>query len=173
MLSIGETALSALTAVQEMTVVQLGFAITPLCFLTSSGFISGTTRGTSGHRRNALELSINTAPDALISSTKRSAISFSAAPRMMSRPSKFSLHASTTTWPFISLPAEFRLASSLSSPTGKLRSARILIISCPTAPVAPRIPTLYFFILILLLILQSYYIVRARSFQNHRYLRRR
>ena len=146
MLSMGEMLLSAFIAVQEMMVVQLGFEMTPLCFLTSSGFISGTTSGTSGSRRKALELSTNTAPAAFISSTKRSAMSFSAAPRTMSRPLKFSAQASTTVWPSMTLPAEFLLASRRSSATGKLLSASIFIISWPTAPVAPRIPTLYFFI---------------------------
>ena len=42
----------------------------------------------------------------------------------------------------ISLPAERRDASATSSSTGKFRSARIDIISCPTAPVAPTTATL-------------------------------
>ena len=43
-------------------VEQLGLAMIPLCFKISSGFTSGTTRGTSGSIRNALELSITIAP---------------------------------------------------------------------------------------------------------------
>ena len=43
-------------------VEQFGLAMTPLCQLTSPGFTSGTTSGTSSSMRNALELSIMTAP---------------------------------------------------------------------------------------------------------------
>ena len=134
---------SALIAVQVMVVVQLGFAMMPECFLTSSGLISGTTSGTSGQSLNALELSTKTAPAALISSANAAAMLFSAAPRTMLSPLKFSAQASSTSWPSISCPAERLLASSRSSPTGKLRSRKIFSISRPTAPVAPRIPTLY------------------------------
>ena len=43
-------------------VEQFGFAITPLCSNAAAGFTSGTTSGTSSSMRNALELSIMTAP---------------------------------------------------------------------------------------------------------------
>ena len=43
-------------------------------------------------------------------------------------------------------PALRSLANKWSSLTGKFRSKRIFIISRPTEPVAPRIPTLYCFI---------------------------
>ena len=43
-------------------VEQFGFAITPECHAMSPGFTSGTTSGTSSSMRNALELSIITAP---------------------------------------------------------------------------------------------------------------
>ena len=49
-------------------VEQFGFAITPLCQATSPGFTSGTTNGTSSSMRNALELSIITAPAAATAS---------------------------------------------------------------------------------------------------------
>ena len=86
----------ALTAVTVMTVEQFGFEMMPLCFFTSSGFTSGTTSGTLGSRRKAEELSTNTAPDFTIAGAKRSAMSFSAAPRTMSRPWKASSFASST-----------------------------------------------------------------------------
>ena len=45
-----------------MIVEQFGLAMIPLCVKISSGLTSGTTRGTSGSIRNALELSITIAP---------------------------------------------------------------------------------------------------------------
>ena len=73
-------------------------------------------------------------------------MSFSAAPSTMSRPSNASSDASTILHCFppksITLPALRAEAMGRSSPTGNLRSSRIFIISWPTAPVAPRMPTL-------------------------------
>src|SRR5262249_61262385 len=43
-------------------VEQFGLAMIPLCLATSCGLTSGTTRGTSGSIRQALELSTTTAP---------------------------------------------------------------------------------------------------------------
>src|SRR3954452_334574 len=43
-------------------VEQFGLAMMPLCRATSCGLTSGTTRGTSGSIRKALELSTTTAP---------------------------------------------------------------------------------------------------------------
>src|SRR5690242_21091620 len=43
-------------------VEQLGLAMIPLCLATSPGLTSGTTNGTSGSIRQALELSTTTAP---------------------------------------------------------------------------------------------------------------
>jgi hypothetical protein len=43
-------------------VVQLGLAMMPLWSKAASGFTSGTTKGTVGSSRKALELSITTAP---------------------------------------------------------------------------------------------------------------
>ena len=45
-----------------MAVVQFGLAMMPLCDFTSEALISGTTSGTSGSMRNALELSTTTQP---------------------------------------------------------------------------------------------------------------
>ena len=136
-------------ATSDTMVVQLGFAMMPLCFLASAGLISGITSGTSGSMRKALELSTNTAPAFTMAGAKRLAMSFSAAPSTMSMPRNASSQAGFTVrscpchWIFC--PAERWDASRCSSSTGKFRSARIFIISRPTAPVAPRMATLYFF----------------------------
>src|SRR5439155_26627296 len=45
-------------------VEQFGLAMIPRCLRISRGFTSGTTRGTSGSIRKALELSTTTAPAA-------------------------------------------------------------------------------------------------------------
>src|SRR2546421_630021 len=45
-----------------IAVVQFGFAMMPRFVLMSAPLISGTTSGTSGSMRNALELSTTTAP---------------------------------------------------------------------------------------------------------------
>ena len=95
MLSMGLNWFRALMATSDTMVVQLGLEMMPLCHFTSSGLISGMTRGTLGSRRNALELSTNTAPALTIEGAKRSAMSFSAAPRTISRPSNASSDAST------------------------------------------------------------------------------
>ena len=146
----GESLRSALMAVSVMMVEQLGFEMMPWCSFTSPALISGTTSGTFGSRRKAEELSTNTAPERTIAGAKRSAMSFSAAPRTMSMPAKAASVASSTTMSCpchdTTLPAERALASRCSSPTGNLRSARIFIISCPTAPLAPRMATRYCFI---------------------------
>ena len=47
-------------------VEQLGLEMMPLCALASSPFTSGITSGTSGQSRYAEELSMNTAPAAVI-----------------------------------------------------------------------------------------------------------
>ena len=149
MYSMGDSLFMALTAVRAIIVEQLGLLIMPLCFNASSGFISGTTRGTSGSILKALELSTNTAPAALIAGAKRLAMSFSAAPSTMSAPSKAVSQASpSSAFPngvSILPPALRSLLSSLSPPIGNLRSQSTLIICSPTAPVAPNIATLYLF----------------------------
>ena len=86
MLSMGLSWFRALMATKLTMVVQLGLEMMPLCFLASSGLISGMTSGTSGSRRKALELSTNTAPALTMAGAKRLAMSFSAAPRTMSMP---------------------------------------------------------------------------------------
>ena len=53
---------SGANAMSVTMVVQLGLAMMPLCFATSTAFISGTTNGTLLSMRKVLELSITTAP---------------------------------------------------------------------------------------------------------------
>ena len=150
MLSMGLSWFRALMATSDTMVVQLGLAMMPLCFLASSGLISGMTSGTSGSMRNALELSTNTAPALTMAGANLLAMSFSAAPSTMSMPLKASSQAISTgmSWPFqwTACPTDRADASGCSSSMGKSRSASTFIISRPTAPVAPRIATLYFFI---------------------------
>ena len=151
MLSMGLNWFRALMATSDTMVVQLGLEMMPLCHFTSSGLISGITSGTSLSRRKALELSTNTAPALTMAGAYCLAMSFSAAPSTRSRPSKaLSAAATTSTSPPLKgsfVPALRSLAMGRSSATGNLRSSRIFIISRPTAPVAPRIPTLNCFIL--------------------------
>ena len=86
MVRMGVMVFRAFTAVTVMMVEQLGLEMMPLWFFTSSGLTSGTISGTSGFRRNAEELSTNTAPEATIAGANFLAMSFSAAPRTMSTP---------------------------------------------------------------------------------------
>ena len=143
----GEIRAMGATAIRVMMVEQLGFAIIPLWALASSPLISGTTRGTSGSIRKAEELSTNTAPAFTISEEKALAISFSAAPRTISIPSKAEGVASRTVTSSPQkgsfFPALLWEARGISSFTGNRYSSKTFIISLPTAPVAPNMPTLY------------------------------
>ena len=69
-------------------VVQLGFAMTPECQAMSAALTSGTTSGTSGSMRKALELSIMTAPAATTASRISRETEAPALNRAMSTPSK-------------------------------------------------------------------------------------
>ena len=132
-------------------VEQFGFAMTPECHDTSPGFTSGTTSGTSASMRNALELSIITAPEA----TTASRISFEMPAPHENRAMSTSLNdsevisctvsspAGTCPHPAnsIFLPAERAEASARTSDAGKSRSCSTCMNSCPTAPVAPAMAT--------------------------------
>ena len=128
-----------------MAVVQFGLAMMPLCHFTSEALISGTTSGTFSSMRKALELSTTTQP----AWTAMGAYSFEMLPpalnSAMSMPAKESFVSSATVFSaprYVSfLPTERAEASSVSFPTGKLRFSRVLIISMPTAPVAPTTAT--------------------------------
>ena len=131
---------------RPMMVAQLGFAMMLRGWLAmSAALISGMTRGTSGSRRKAWELSTHTAPRLAASGRRAFAVESPAAPRTMSAPSKASGVASTTgtasPWKVTVLPTERALARGTSFPTGKFLSSRHWIICVPTTPVAPRMAT--------------------------------
>ena len=77
-------------------VEQFGLAMMPLCVSISSGFTSGTTKGTSGSIRNALELSMTMAPRFAASGANVLEID-PPANRAISTPSNDSGFASSTT----------------------------------------------------------------------------
>jgi hypothetical protein len=149
-LFIFEYLFNSFIAVTAMVVEQFGFAIIPLCFLTSSPLTSGTTKGTSSSSLYALELSITTAPAFTAAGDNFLLMSFSAAQRTTWMFSKDVSFASSISYFFplnsMKVPALLLLARSLSSFTGKFLSSKTFSISCPTAPVAPSIARLYFFI---------------------------
>jgi hypothetical protein len=136
---------SGYNAIRVIAVVQFGLAMIPLCSFTSSLLISGITNGTSGSMRNALELSMTTQP----SFAAKGANSFEMLPPALNRatsiPAKLSFVSSFTVScspRYVSfLPTERAEASNVNFPAGKLRFSRVLIISMPTAPVAPTTAT--------------------------------
>ncbi len=130
-----------------MIVVQFGTAMMPGCGHPSSasGFTSGTDNGTSGSMRNALELSMQTAPVAAISGRKAREIAPPAETNATSTPRAASTVSSRTSCSVSAnvtrRPALRALASGTNSSTGNRRSSRMRIISRPTAPVAPMTAT--------------------------------
>ena len=141
---------SGFSAMTMMIVEQFGFAMMPLCSFKASGLTSGTTSGTSLSMRNVLELSMTTAP-AFTAAGANVLLAPPPAKSAMSIPSKESSRVSATVYSLpmkaIFLPAEREDASKRSSANGNLRSSMRFKNSCPTAPVAPMIATLYFFML--------------------------
>ena len=88
----------AFSATTIRIVVQLGFAIIPRGrFRASSGFTSGTTRGTFSSILNALELSIIIAPYLVIVSANSLEVPAPAEVKAMSTPLKSSLCSSNFT----------------------------------------------------------------------------
>ncbi|KAF5042894.1 hypothetical protein DSECCO2_507970 [anaerobic digester metagenome] len=77
-------------------VEQLGLAMMPLCQDRSSGFTSGTTRGTAGSMRQALELSTTTQPDLAAHGANFSEVEPPAEKRARSTPLKESSVSSCT-----------------------------------------------------------------------------
>ncbi len=123
-------------------VVQLGLATMPLTASSiACGLTSLTTRGTSGSMRQALELSMTSAP----ASAKRGAWAREpvapAEKSATSTPAGSAVATSSTTteWPpkSIEVPAERAVANRRSSRMGNERSARISSMTVPTWPVAP------------------------------------
>ena len=131
-----------------MIVEQFGLAMMPLWWAMACGLTSGTTSGTSGSMRKALELSMTTAP-ALTAAGANCLLAAPPANRAISTSLKDSSVVSSTVYSlpmnWIFLPALRFEASILRLAKGKLRSSMRLRNSWPTAPVAPRIATLYFF----------------------------
>ena len=145
MRSIRAARCSGASATISWIVEQFGLAIIPLCRFTSCGLTSGTTSGTSGSMRNALELSITTAPALTAAGTRRLLISPPALKKVTSTPSK-AFSSRMPTWTLrpekgTRVPAERSEASGLSSVTVNFRSSSTFSISLPTAPVAPATAT--------------------------------
>ena len=141
----------AARATTIMMVEQLGLAIMPLgLFSASSGFTSGTTRGTSGSIRNALELSIITAPNLVMSAANSFEVLPHADTKAMSTSRKSSLCLSSLM--IYSFPRKTQEEPALrlepkryNSSIGKFLSSSTRRNSCPTAPLAPTIATFIIF----------------------------
>ena len=127
--------------------VQFGFAISPVCSLTSSPLISGITSGTAGSIRKADELSMTTAPAARAMGANLREISPPALKNARSISAK--LLSSSASIEIVSprkpifFPAEFAEANARIESTGKVRFSNTPNSSRPTAPVAPTIATRY------------------------------
>ena len=128
-----------------MAVVQFGLAMMPLCHFTSSALISGITSGTASSCRNALELSTTTQPALAAMGANSFEMLPPALNSAMSMPLNESFVSSLTAMSvprnLSFLPTERAEASRVSLPAGKLRFSSVLIISMPTAPVAPTTAT--------------------------------
>ena len=129
-------------------VEQFGLAMIPFleASLMACGLTSGTTSGTSGSMRHALELSITVAPALAADGANSNDRAPPAEKRAISTPLN-ELWSSFCTG--ISSPLKRNLfptdrsdARNLISSTGKSRSSKTLIIIWPTAPVAPATATL-------------------------------
>ena len=136
---------SGYSAMSVMAVVQFGLAMMPLCFFTSAALISGITSGTASSMRNALELSTTTQPALAAMGANSFEMPPPALNSAMSMPLNESFVSSVTVMScprnLSFLPTERAEASKVSLPTGKLRFSSVLIISMPTAPVAPTTAT--------------------------------
>src|SRR5712691_6987223 len=130
-----------LSGITVTMVVQLGHATMPRWPRRAWALISGTTSGTDGSMRYALDLSTTTAP----ALTACGAYSFDWADPAEKSATSTPLKASgpsfstRTVSPLnvMALPTERSEAKTRSAFTGNLRSSRILSVVCPTAPVTP------------------------------------
>ena len=128
-------------------VVQFGLAMIPRGrFKASSGFTSGTTRGTSFSIRKALELSIITAPCLVIVSANSIEVLPPAETKATSMSLKSSLCFSSLT--VYCLPRNVYSRPALRDEPNKTRLSIGKFLcsstrknSCPTAPLAPTIAT--------------------------------
>ena len=129
-------------------VEQLGLAMMPLALYpaTAWGLTSGTTSGTCGSMRQALELSTTTHPSLAASGANRSLVLPPAENSAMSMPLK---QPSVSSWTGTGSPLKRRVRPTERAEarkridfTGKSASSRQVIIWFPTAPVAPATATL-------------------------------
>src|SRR5580765_1361937 len=126
-------------------VVQFGQATMPWWRRAAEALISGTTSGTAGSIRNALDLSTTTAP----ALTAWGAYSFDCAEPAEKNATSMPLNAPGPTFStrIVSplkvtvLPTERSDANARRLLTGNFRSSRILSVVCPTAPVTPTTAT--------------------------------
>ena len=159
----------AFSATTICIVVQFGLAMIPRGrFNASSGFTSGTTKGMSASIRNALELSIITAPYLVIVSANSFDVPAPAEVKAMSTPLKSSLCCSSFT--SISFPRNVYFRPALreepnnnNSSIGKFLSSSTRRNSCPTAPLAPTIATFISYNLLKLLIITFFLFCRRFS----------
>src|SRR6185503_4702959 len=132
---------SGFSAITSWMVEQLGLATIPRWAWAEAPLTSGTTSGTSGCIRKALDLSTTTQPRLTASGANRSDVPPPAEKRARSKPaSESSVSSRTSSSPPANgtrLPAERAEANGTTSEAGKPRWARIESTSGPTAPVAP------------------------------------
>ena len=139
---------SGLSATTIWMVLQFGLAMIPRGRVAAAAmFTSGTTSGTSGSIRQALELSITTAPRAAAAGPSSREAAAPALKSAMSTPSKAEGSASRTSispprngslWPTDRGDARARTRSA-----GKRLASRVRSISRPTTPVAPTTATTF------------------------------
>ncbi len=126
-------------------VVQFGHDRIPSCARAACALISGTTSGTVGSIRNALDLSMMTAPSLRISGAYSFACAEPAEQNAISTPlnapGSMRRIGSASPLNVTVLPTERSDAKHRSSRTGNFRSSRILSVVCPAAPVAPTTAT--------------------------------
>ena len=132
-------------ATTSWIVEQLGLETIPPWPARAPGFTSGTTSGTCGCIRNALDLSTTTTPRRTASGANRFEVLPPAENRARSKPARASSVSSRTSscWSpkATRVPAERADANGTTSAAGNSRSRRIESTSGPTAPVAPTTAT--------------------------------
>src|SRR5947209_7080047 len=138
---------SGLRATTIWMVEQFGLATIPFGMRRSaSAFTSGTTSGTSGSMRQALELSMTTAPALAAIGLYSRLMEAGVLDRTISTPANASGRIGSMLydlpWKSIALPALRSEARNLIARTANWCSTRTCRIIAPTAPVAPTTATL-------------------------------
>src|SRR6266542_750599 len=128
-------------------VEQLGLATIPFGMLRrASALTSGTTSGTSGSMRQALELSTTMAPARAARGENSRLTNAGVLDRTTSTPAKASARSGSMgyvlPWNSMDLPALRSEARNLMDRRGNLRSLNTCRMISPTAPVAPTTATL-------------------------------